>query len=91
MTWSRKAHAPSAIPLFPDRCHPHYFHAGFSCEDEQMVYFTGNTPVFIHHESDRDSFRMITAQFCVNEHAKQMDIVGAFDVRQISVKRAVKT
>jgi transposase len=33
---------------------------------------------------------MITAQFCVNGNAKQMDIVRAFGVTKISVKRAVK-
>jgi predicted DNA-binding protein (UPF0251 family) len=33
---------------------------------------------------------MITAQFCVNGHAKQADIVRAFGVSRISLKRAVK-
>jgi transposase len=62
----------------------------FSCEEGKVTYFTGNMPVFVHDESDRDSYRMITAQFCVNGHAKQMDIVRAFGVSKISVKRAVK-
>jgi hypothetical protein len=50
----------------------------------------GTMPVFIHDESDEATFRMITAQFCVNGNAKQMDIVRAFGVTAISVKRAVK-
>lgn len=62
----------------------------FSCEEGQVTYFTGNMPVFFHPESDRDTFNMITAQFCVSGHAKQMDIVRAFGVTKISVKRAVK-
>jgi len=62
----------------------------FSCEGDLVTYFTGNIPVFVHDQSDRDTFRMITAQFCVNGHAKQMDIVRAFGVKKISVKRAVK-
>jgi transposase len=33
---------------------------------------------------------MITAQFYMNGHVKQMDIVRAFGVSAISVKRAVK-
>jgi transposase len=47
-------------------------------------------PVFVHEESDLDSFRMITAQFCVNGNAKQADISRAFGVSKISLKRAVK-
>ena len=62
----------------------------FTCKDKQLIYYTGNIPVFIHDESNHDAFRMITAQFCVSGHTKQMDIVRAFGVTPISVKRAVK-
>jgi len=62
----------------------------FTCKDKQLIYYTGNIPVFIHDESSHDAFRMITAQFCVSGHTKQMDIVRAFGVTPISVKRAVK-
>ena len=61
-----------------------------SCEEGKVTYFNYGMPVFIHDESDRDSFRMITAQFCVNGHAKQVEIVRAFGVPGISVRRAVK-
>jgi transposase-like protein len=47
-------------------------------------------PVFSHLEEDIQSFRMITAQFCVNGHTQQMEIVRAFGVTSISVKRSVK-
>jgi transposase len=47
-------------------------------------------PVFVHAEDDVESFRMITAQFCVNGNARQADIVRAFGVTKISLKRAVK-
>jgi hypothetical protein len=36
------------------------------------------------------TFRMITSQFYVNGHVKQSDIVRAFGVTSISVKRSVK-
>jgi transposase len=62
----------------------------FSKRDGQVTYFNGSMPVFVHDESDRASFQMITAQFCVNGNAKQMDIVRAFGVSKISLKRAVK-
>lgn len=59
-------------------------------EDGNVVYFNGMMPVFSHEENDKASFKMITAQFCVNGYCKQMDIVRAFGVTQISVKRAAK-
>ncbi len=59
-------------------------------QDGRITYFNGNMPVFSHDETDRDSFRMITAQFCESGNAKQSDIARAFGVSPISVKRAVK-
>ena len=58
--------------------------------DGYVYYFNGFMPVFSQPENDTASFRMITAQFCVNGNTKQMDIVRAFGVTKISVKRAVK-
>ncbi|MCG6867868.1 MAG: hypothetical protein LJE91_03820, partial [Gammaproteobacteria bacterium] len=55
-----------------------------------MTYFNGSMPVFVHAEQDRASFQTIAAQFCVNGNAKQADIVRAFGVTKISLKRAVK-
>ena len=55
-----------------------------------MTYFYGTLPVFTHDENDDASFKMITAQFYTNGYVKQMDIVRAFGVTPISVKRAVK-
>jgi len=46
--------------------------------------------VFVHAEDDVATFRMITSQFCAHGHARQCDIVRAFGVTSISVKRAVK-
>ncbi len=45
---------------------------------------------FTHDENDDASFQMITAQFYCNGYVKQMDIVRAFGVTPISVKRAGK-
>jgi transposase len=62
----------------------------FSKQDGRVTYFNRNMPVFVHAEDDPASFRMITAQFCVNGNAKQADIMRAFGVSKISLKRAVK-
>ena len=48
-------------------------------------------PVFSHDETDIETFRMITSQFCVSGHVKQSEIIRAFGVTSISVKRSVKT
>jgi DNA invertase Pin-like site-specific DNA recombinase len=58
--------------------------------DGKFTYFNGVMPVFSHDENDRDSFKMITAQFCVNGNCKQSEISRAFGVTKISVRRAVK-
>jgi hypothetical protein len=56
----------------------------------RVTYFYGTLPVFTHDENDDASFKMITAQFYTIGYVKQMDIVRAFGVTPISVKRAVK-
>ena len=55
-----------------------------------VYYFHGGFPIFSHAESDQKSFRLITSQFIVNGQCKQVDIVRAFGVSEISVKRSVK-
>jgi transposase len=62
----------------------------FRKQDGQVTYFNGHVPVFSHAETDIATFRMITSQFCVTGQVKQRDIIRAFGVTSISVKRSVK-
>src|ERR1700690_3066969 len=62
----------------------------FERRDGKIAYFNGHMPVFVHAEDDVATFRMITSQFCAHGHAKQCDIIRAFGVTSISVKRSVK-
>ena len=78
------------LPLFPDGVEHITSELAFEKRDGQVTYFNGNMPVFIHAENDVPTFRMITAQFCINGNAKQADISRAFGITLISVKRAVK-
>ncbi len=78
------------LPLFPEGATTINELLSFGKQDGQIIYFHGVMPVFIHAADDVASFRMITAQFCVNGNAKQIQIVKAFGVTPISVKRAVK-
>jgi transposase len=78
------------LPLFPDGV-PHITNElAFEKRDGRITYFNGHMPVFSHAENDVATFRMITSQFCESGYAKQCDIIRAFGVTSISVKRSVK-
>ena len=78
------------LPFFPDGVEHITSELAFQKKDGQVTYFNGHMPVFIHAEDDIRTFRMITAQFCINGNVKQAEISRAFGITLISVKRAVK-
>ena len=78
------------LPIFPDGVEHINSELAFEKKDGQVTYFNGQMPVFVHAEDDIATFRLITAQFCINGNAKQSEISRAFGVTLISVKRAVK-
>jgi transposase len=59
-------------------------------QDGHWFYFCGTQPVFQHREGDLRSFRMFTAQLCIQGACKQADIIKAFGVSKSSVLRSVK-
>jgi hypothetical protein len=79
------------LPIFPAGSTLITASLAFECRDGRVTYFHGQMPVFSHAEDDSRTFHMITSQFVVNGNATQADIVGAFGVTDISVKRSVKT
>jgi hypothetical protein len=79
------------LPMFPDGVTHITDQLAFMKKDGQVTYFNGHMPVFSHGENDVATFRMITSQFCVSGCARQSDIIRAFGVTSISVKRSVKT
>jgi hypothetical protein len=78
------------LPMFPAGVTPITDELAFERRDGKIAYFNGQIAVFVHAEDDVATFRMITSQFCLNGHARQCDIIRAFGVTSISVKRAVK-
>jgi len=58
-------------------------------QDGQWFYYCGTQPVFQHAEADLRSFRMFTAQLCVQRACKQAEIIKAFGVSKSSVLRSV--
>ena len=79
------------LPIFPAGSTHITQSLAFESCDGRVTYFHGQMPVFSHAEDDSRTFRMITSQFVVNGNATQADIVRAFGVTDISVKRSVKT
>ena len=79
------------LPMFPNGVIHITDQLAVMKKDDAVTYFNGHMPVFSHGENDINTFRMITSQFCFNGAAKQSDIIRAFGVTSISVKRSVKT
>jgi len=78
------------LPLFPSGTTLITPEIAFERRDNQVVYFNGHLPVFTHGVEDLGSFRMFTSQLIVNGTASQGEIVKAFGVPLVTVKRGVK-
>lgn len=77
------------LPLFPIGSTLITSDLAFMHENDTITYFYGTLPIFSHPKTDIRSFKMITAQFCINGHTRQAEIARAFGIPAISVKRAV--
>ncbi|MGH8018648.1 MAG: hypothetical protein ACREIA_10200 [Opitutaceae bacterium] len=78
------------LPVFPAGVTPINEALAVSERDGQVVYFNGHLPVFTHAADDLAAFRLFTTQLIVNGTATQGEIVRAFGVPAITVKRSVK-
>jgi len=78
------------LPFFPEGVTHITPLLGFCVEDGRVTYFNGSMPVFAHDRDDVATFRMVTAQFCVNGNARQAEIAKVFGIPKVTVKRAVK-
>ena len=79
------------LPVFPEESTPINLMLAVEKRDGTVYYFHGLLPVFHHAEDDIQSFRMFISQLIVQGSCKQVEIIRAFGVPPISVKRAVKT
>ncbi len=77
------------LPIFPIGMTHITNELGFVFRDGVVTYFVGHFPVYRHDEDDLRTFRMITSQFVVGGIARQSEIVRAFGIPAVSVKRAV--
>ncbi len=75
------------LPFFPEGVTQISDLLAFRVEDGRVTYFNGNMPVSVHDRGDIATFRMITAQFCVNGNAKQAEISAVFGIPTVTVKQ----
>ena len=78
------------LPIFPAESTPINDIVSFVKRDGKVWYFLGGSPLFTHGEDDYENFSMITSQMVVMGQCRQVDIIKAFGVSTISVKRHVK-
>lgn len=78
------------LPMFPAGLTAITPEIGFQCEEGKVVYFYGHLPVFQHEATDVQSFRLFTSQLIEQGTVRQVDIVEAFGVPSITVKRYCK-
>jgi transposase-like protein len=78
------------LPMFPADVTEINDLVSFAKREGTVYYFHGPMPVFSHAESDRASFAMFTSQMVVNGNCTQAEIVRAFGISAISMKRYVK-
>ena len=78
------------LPMFPNGSVE--INRALACrtEGEQVIYYNGHLPVFMHARKDLASFRLFTAQLIVQGSATQGDIQRAFGVPLVAIKRATK-
>lgn len=78
------------LPIFQEGIHLITANLGYQRQDGQVTYLHGMMPVFIHDVEDTASFQMIVSQFYINGNAKQVEIVEAFGINALALKRWVK-
>jgi len=78
------------LPIFPAGVTRITDELAFKKEDGIVTYFNATMPLFQHGEKDMQSFKMIVSQFHVMGVAKQAELVRAFGVNELLIKRAVK-
>jgi len=78
------------LPIFPREVTLINQLIGFAKRDGRVYYFNGQMPIFVHDESDLDSFKMFMAQLYVTGSATQSEINKVFVLNPINMKRWAK-
>ena len=81
---------PTLLPVFPAEATPVNDLISSCQRDGAVCYFHGCLPVFTHAENDLKSFRLFASQLVVKGTCTQAELVRAFGISPISMKRHVK-
>jgi transposase-like protein len=83
---SRQLH----LPLYPEDAIDVSEAVTVSVQQDTVWYFHQGMPLFSHARADHASFQLYTSMLCDNGACKLAEVVRAFKVTSISVKRALK-
>lgn len=78
------------FPIFPEGMTHINDGLAFARRDDRVTYYDGSGPIADHAVDDLQTFRMVTAKFCVLGLAKQAEVAQACGVTSQSVLRSVK-
>jgi transposase-like protein len=78
------------LPIFPEGVTVINQEIAFQRGGDRVTYFNGHLPVFTHGKNDLTTFRFFTTQLIINGTASQAEIIRAFGVPAVTVKRYVK-
>jgi hypothetical protein len=78
------------LPIFPAGSVEINHDLACRTEGDQVFYYNGHLPIFTHAKKDLASFRLFTSQLIIQGSATQGDIVKAFGVPLVAIKRATK-
>jgi len=78
------------LPIFHDGVNQITGEVGYEKKDDTVVYFCGVLPVYSHHKDDYSAFRTIVCQLYLNGNSSQADLIRAFGLAPVTVKRWVK-
>lgn len=78
------------LALFPAGVTAITREVGVECRDGQVTYFYGHLPLFHHAAQDAISFRIITSEMILSGAVRECDILRAFAVPRITLRRSVK-
>jgi hypothetical protein len=88
--WEAQLMPQCQLPIFAEGVTNITLEIGYQLKDGKVFYFNGHLPVFSHEKADLQTFRLWTSQLIVNGNATQVEIVKAFGVPLVTVKRYVK-
>ena len=78
------------LPIFHEGTQLITPNLGYRREGDEIVYLHGMMPVYQHAVDDMQSFKLIVSQIYINGNAKQSELVRAFGIKALALKRWVK-